>query len=191
MEITVSKPYKRSIFIVDPNFQLKFSALMCVVILVLSSFYPLVIYQSLSSIADKFPTSSDSIFKMKDELQKLLILWQIFFGLIVFVICVLFTHKVAGPLYKMKKYIINLRTGRFEGKLFFRGGDYFSDLANEVNSTVVTFQEHFKEDAVFINESCSYLKNLRQTVPDDKKIVINEIVRRLEEIEDRFEEFIG
>lgn len=191
MEITVSKPYKRSIFIVDPNFQLKFSILMCIIILVLSSFYPLVIYQSLSSIAEKFPNSSGSITSMKDELQKLLILWQIFFGLIVFSICILFTHKVAGPIYKLKNYLINLRSGRYQGKLFFRGGDYFTDLANEVNQTVSTFQENFKEDAVFINESCSYLKNLRQSVPDDKKIVINEIVKRLEDIEERFEEFIG
>lgn len=186
-----NKPYKRSIFIVDANFQIKFSLLMCLIIVLFSSFYPLVMYQSLATISDKFPNSAQSIEEMKSGLKMLLILWQLVFGLIVFVLCVLFTHKVAGPLYKLKKYLTNLRNGHYEGKLFFRSGDYFTDLADEVNETVTVFQEHFKEDAVFINESCSYLKNLRQTVPDDKKIVINEIVKRLEEIEERFEEFIG
>jgi len=187
----VSKPYKRSIFIVDTKFQLKFSILMSLVIIIFSSFYPLVIYQALSAIGDKFPQSKVSVDDMKTSLQMLLILWQLIFGLVIFIVCIIFTHKVAGPLYKLKKYLSNLRNGYNDGKLYFRNGDYFQDVADEVNSTIEVYQDHFKEDTVYISEASAYLKNLRQTVPDDKKVVINEIVKRLEMIEERFEEFIG
>lgn len=151
----------------------------------------MVIYQALGTIGEKFPQSKLSVDEMKDSLRMLLVLWQLIFGLVIFIVCIIFTHKIAGPLYKLKKYLTNLRNGYSEGKLFFRNGDYFQDVADEVNTTIETFQDHFKEDTVYISEAAAYLKNLRQTVPDDKKVVINEIVKRLETIEERFEEFIG
>ncbi|OIQ18296.1 MAG: hypothetical protein BM556_08525 [Bacteriovorax sp. MedPE-SWde] len=185
------KAYKRSIFIVDPKFQIKFSLMICLVMLISSAFYPLVIYQLISNLTEKFPGSAGQLEEMKESLKMVLILWQLGFGLVTFIICILFTHKIAGPMYKLKKYLTNLRDGRIEGSLYFRGGDYFQDVADEVNETVSSFQEQFKEDTVYLSEASSYLKNLSQTVPDDKKIVIGEIVHKLEDIEERFEELIG
>lgn len=187
----MSKPYKRSIIIVDSKFQLKFSILICVVILVLSAFYPLVIYQVLSNISEKFPQSADHINTMKSDLLNFLILCQAFFGILVFITTLFFTHKVAGPLYKMKKYLAGLRHTGFERKLTFRDGDYFTDVADEVNLTVEYFQTRFKEDTVYIDEICNYLKNLQQVVPEDKKVILNEVVTKLKDMEGRFNEFIG
>lgn len=187
----MSKPYKRSIFIVDPRFQIKFSLLICFIMLISSSFYPLVIYQLIASLAEKVPSSKQHLEGMLDSLKMLLILWQLGFGIVTFIICILFTHRIAGPMYKLKKYLSDLRDGRIQGELYFRGGDYFQDVADEVNETVSSFQEQFKEDTVYLNEASSYLKNLRQTVPDDKKVVISEIVKKLDDIEERFEELIG
>lgn len=187
----MSKPYKRSIFIVDPKFQIKFSLMICLIMLISSAFYPLVIYQLISGLAEKVPGSKTQLEGMQDSLKMLLILWQLGFGIVTFIVCILFTHKIAGPMYKLKKYLGDLRDGRIEGDLYFRGGDYFQDVADAVNETVSSFQEQFKEDTVYLSEASSYLKNLRQTVPDDKKIVISEIVNKLEDIEERFEELIG
>jgi ABC-type multidrug transport system fused ATPase/permease subunit len=187
----VSTPYKRSIFIVDPKFQLKFSLFMCFIIMISSMFYPLVIYQLFSSISERFPQSAGSLDDLKENLKMLLILWQLGFGIATFIIAVLFTHKVAGPMYKLKKYLAGLRNGTAEDKLYFRSGDYFKEVADEVNETVGFFQERFQEDSVYINETISYLKNLKQTVPDDKRVVIDEIVNKLSILEDRYDELIG
>jgi hypothetical protein len=165
--------------------------MICFVLLISSAFYPFVIYQLIESMADKFPGSKEKLDGVLDNLKVVLILWQLGFGIVTFIVCILFTHKVAGPMYKLKKYLSDLRDGRIEGELYFRGGDYFQDVADEVNETVGAFQEQFKEDTVYLSEASSYLKNLRQTVPDDKKIVISEIINKLDDIEERFEELIG
>lgn len=191
MEFSVTRAYKRSIFIVDPKFQIKFSLLMCLIVLIATSFYPMVIYQVLTNIAEKFPKSKSSLEEVQSNLKMLLILWQLGFGIVTFILCIFFTHKIAGPLYKLKRYLLSLRNGTADGELFFRDGDYFKDIADEVNETVNMFQDQFKQDTVYLNEARTYLKNLRQSVPDDKKIVINEIVTKLEEVEERFEELIG
>ena len=98
------------------------------------------------------------------------------------------THRIAGPVYKMKRYLANMRNGIIDGKLSFRDGDYLHDLANEVNLTVASVQERFQQDSVYLNEASSYLKNLKVSIPDDKKVVIDEIVKKLEEIEDSLTE---
>ena len=155
-----------------------------------SAFYPLVIYQLFTNIAERFPQSKDSIESIKQNLKYLLILWQIGFGLATFIICILFTHKIAGPMYKLKKYLGQIRNGTANEDLYFRNGDYFKDIADDINLTVAVYQERFKEDSVYLSEAISYLKNLKQTVPEDKTVVINEIVKKLSILEDRYDELI-
>ncbi len=150
-------------------------------------FHPL-INGVLENLSIKFPQASAEIEVLKHHAVKLLILWEIAFVLITFITCIVMTHRIAGPVYKMKRYLANMRNGIIDGKLSFRDGDYLHDLANEVNLTVASVQERFQQDSVYLNEASSYLKNLKVSIPDDKKVVIDEIVKKLEEIEDSLTE---
>jgi hypothetical protein len=44
-----------------------------------------------------------------------------------------FTHKIAGPLYHFRKYMIAMGRGRTRGELKFRNGDEFPELARTYN----------------------------------------------------------
>ncbi len=184
------KPYKRTIFIVDPKFQFKFSIMMCSLVFISSLFYPLIFLQIIDSLANQFPSASTEIATLREQTMKLVVLWQIAFTAFTFICCILFTHKIAGPLYKLKRHLEALRGGIFGTKLYFRNGDYFHDLADDVNETIKSFQERFKDDSVYISEVTTYLNNLKMSIPDDKKVVVDEIVSKLSEIEDSFSQVI-
>lgn len=120
------------------------------------------------------------------DLILFLSLWQLGFIGLVFIVCIFISHKIAGPLYKLRKYLQAIKTDNSLGRLFFRKGDYFPELADDFNEAFEHIQENYKKDFVYLSEVNTYLSNLSLVVPDDKKVVLNEINKRLTEIQDRF-----
>lgn len=129
--------------------------------------------------------------KTFEQKQKILILilalWQIGFIAIIFIACIFFSHKIAGPVYKTNQFFRQIQDGDNPGKLFFRHGDYFPELAEEFNKTFEAVYEKHQNDFAYLSEVSAYLNNLSIIVPDDKKVVLNEINKKLNEIQARFD----
>jgi methyl-accepting chemotaxis protein len=124
----------------------------------------------------------------RKSLISVLALWQIGFTALVFIMCIFLTHKVAGPLFKLQKFFTAIAEGGDNGRLFFRSGDYFTELADSYNDAINQLKEDYKNDFVYLSEVSAYINNLSLVVPDDKKAVLNEINKRLTEIQGKFNE---
>lgn len=164
---------------------------MSFIIFLSSVIYPITIHNLVSSIVEHIaatsPELSAQLLDRQSTLLVILILWQLGFTLLAFITCIFMTHKVAGPLYKLQKYLSSIRDGQFGGKLYFRKGDYFQEVAHDINETFETIQENYQNDFVYLSEVNAYLNNLALVVPDDKKVVLKEISEKLTEIQGRFQ----
>ena len=140
----------------------------------------------ITHFAFKNPEIASHYSSKRDSLILFLILLHLGFTCLSFFICVFFSHKIAGPLYKLQKHLRLLRNGENPGKLFFRKGDYFLDLADDVNQTIENLEDGYKNDLVYLSEVTSYINNLSLVVPDDKRVVLNEISSRLSSMQERF-----
>lgn len=56
------------------------------------------------------------------------------------IITIVLSHKVAGPVYRIKKYFLDLDLNKPE-KLSFRSGDFFNDIPEIVNDKLNTDKE--------------------------------------------------
>jgi len=182
--------YKRSILLIDPKFQIKFSFLICIIILIANSIYPFVIYDNYSQFiqfSQKYaPQFSTKLIQNKNELMVVLIIWQVAFFILSFGVMIFFTHKIAGPIFKLKQFFSNLRTTSKYTPLYFRKGDYFQEIVEEYNQTFEIINENTKTDSVYISEVITYLKNLEMNLPENKKIVCKEIQNNLEKLSDNY-----
>jgi len=178
--------YKRSIFLVDPKFQIKFSIAVCVLIFISSLIYPLLLWDFLTQISNVSPELAKKIISTKNEFFLYLLLIQLIFITLVFIISIFLTHKIAGPLYKLKKHLLGIRQGDPVTPLVFRGGDHFSDVADEVSLFLETLTLHHEQDFQYLNEVSQFIKNLSAVIPDDKKPVLEEIEHRLKDIQFRY-----
>lgn len=184
--------HRRKIFLVNPRFQIKFSLLICLLVFISSIFYPLSIYD----LIDKFvalaqkssPESISNAAEYKTALIWALVLFQVGFMAIAFLATIFLTHRVAGPLYKLQKFLREKREGHSYGKLFFRNGDYFPEIAEEFNKTFEKLESDYANDMSYLSEVCSYLKNIALVVPDDKKVVLEEIINKLTAIQGKFQD---
>lgn len=182
--------YSRKIYLINPKFQYRLSFYASVLVFVTGLIYPFTIYVLLSAISANFALKNPEIALYYSEKRDLLILLltglHFGFAILSFFGCIFFSHRIAGPLYKLQKHLRSIRDGFSPGKLFFRKGDYFQDVADDLNDTIEYIEDGYKSDLVYLSEVNSYINNLSLVVPDDKRVVLNEISSRLSEIQERF-----
>lgn len=46
------------------------------------------------------------------------------------------SHRFAGPIYRLKKFLDSVDTGKEKGQLWFRDGDFWSELVEPINHIV-------------------------------------------------------
>lgn len=112
---------------------------------------------------------------------------QIVFSAIVFIISLFQSHKIAGPLYKLNKTLLDVAAGHKLGPISFRNKDNFPELAESYNKAIAQITASHRQDFAKLSEISTYIKNLGMVVPEDKKVIISKIVVDLDEIQKKFD----
>lgn len=180
--------YKRSIFLVNPGFQLSFSLIVCSIIFLSSLIYPLILLDFFTELSERFPELQTNMRLAQNDLIFFLAGIQFIFISLVFIMFIFLTHKIAGPMHKLKNHLSQIRQGNNITPLTFRDGDHFHDVAEEVSLFLETLSYNQENDFQYLDEVALYIENLTPVVPDDKKPVLNEISRRLMDIKARYKD---
>src|SRR6185437_15171362 len=127
-----TQQYRRSIFLIDRPFQLRFSLYVCSWLFALSFVYPIIIYNLFDFLTrylqlDPNGPGIASIQTTRKEVLFLLIFFQLIFLVITFMISVFVSHRIAGPLYKLKNFFKQNTSGKLSPELSFRKSDHFQD----------------------------------------------------------------
>lgn len=178
--------YKRSIFLIDQKFQIRFSLTVASLVFLTSLIYPIIFMDFVDEMTRLTPQLAEQFQTSRNQLVVFLAIIQIILTVIVFIIFIFMTHKVAGPMYKLRSHLNNIREGETITPLKFRGGDYFQDVAEDVSLFLETVQLNQENDFLYLEEVAQYIQNLSPVVPDDKKPILNEISVKLREISSRY-----
>lgn len=178
--------YKRSTFLIDPKFQLRFSIIVSTIFLTGSLIYAYVVFDFIGDMGDQYSLTKLGVSEAAKSFLMFLIPFQFLLTAFVILLCIFLTHKVAGPLYKLKNHLLHIREGDPVTPLEFRGGDNFTDVAEEVSLFLEWVVLNQEADFKYVQEVSAYVDNLALVIPDDKKPVLNEISRRLKDISSRY-----
>lgn len=130
--------HRRSIFLINRPFQLKFAFFVCSWLFALSLAYPVIIYNLFDLFfrylsRDPNGPGLAALQTFRQEIVLLLVAFQIFFLIITFMISIFVSHRIAGPLYKLKNFFKQNGAGKLSPELHFRKNDHFQDVAQEYN----------------------------------------------------------
>ena len=148
--------YKRKTYLINKTFQLKFSFFLVFIVISSSLVYPITIYELYNSVAmsikSQFPHASEEFLNRKSIILQLLLIGQLFFSLLIFIIGIFLSHKVAGPIYKIQKYIQAIRKNNKYDKVILRNGDHFSELAKEYNKSITYLNTKYEIARLALDE---------------------------------------
>lgn len=144
--------FRRSTFLINRPFQLRFSLYVCSWIFGLSLVYPLLIHQLFEKFLryaaqDPMGPPLEALHKTREDIVWLLVILQGLFLLIVFLMSIFMSHRIAGPLFKLRSFLESARQGEFSRALNFRKTDYFQELAHGYNSMMDKFRYVLKRSA--------------------------------------------
>ena len=180
----------RRIFIINPEFQYKFCLIICGIVFLVSLLYPVVVYDLIHMLETNYqeiqaslPAGSPQI--NFEELYKgtMFILFLIIAAVLclTFVVSILISHKIAGPMYKMTMFLRSIREGGAIHELTFRDGDQFEEVAEELNETLEYLTNRDEDELEYLTEVATYIENIALVVPEDKKPVLEEIQKKIED----------
>lgn len=133
--------YRRRNFLINSDFQIRYCVYVCSWLFTLSIVYPWIIYEVfdffIRYLALRAPkVSPDDLAAVRTQLLWLLGTLQLVFLVVTALISIFVSHRIAGPLHKLKTWMEAGKAGKLKGGLLFRKSDYFKDLASDYNEMV-------------------------------------------------------
>jgi methyl-accepting chemotaxis protein len=144
-------PYSRRIFLINKKFQLRFSLYVCSWLFALSIIYPMIIYNLYEYLIhyatlDPRGPALTQLQTSKSQVVWYLVLLQALFLSVTFLISILLSHRIAGPLYKLGKFFREVRNGNLNDDLKFRKNDHFQELVEDYNGMMDTIRSTLKKN---------------------------------------------
>ena len=180
---------RRKTYLVNPPFQLKFSMLITFLVFLSSLIYPWAIFDLINEIIDVFskvaPSFTPILIGRRKSLWVILTLWEIGFLGLIFSITIFFSHKVAGPLYRVKVFLDDIKNGKGRSPIILREGDYFQDIVKDIEQTFDYISTEYNKDYTPISDVIRQINTLKTQFPEDKKESFDKILEKLADIQDR------
>lgn len=146
--MTLKNQRKLKNFLINPKFQGKYIFWTTGTGLVLVAANSFLFYRFMKEnymiLVDLSPMTDEAKTQLYYELHQLiliLVVGSILFLIITSLIGVLFSHRVAGPLYKMKKTFEQITNGDKNLRIHLRPNDEFVDLAETCNKMLDSLNE--------------------------------------------------
>lgn len=125
----------------NPRFQLKmaFSITFFCLLLTFLNFYIFYYYieENYSLIIDMVGLSKEAktlLYTELDQIMNLFFSFSAIYIFTIFIISLLFSHRIAGPLYKLKNTFIEVQKGDLNKRISPRKKDEFKDVTNAFNN---------------------------------------------------------
>ncbi|MFI5391077.1 MAG: hypothetical protein ACHQYQ_06920 [Bacteriovoracales bacterium] len=180
---------RRKTYLVNPPFQLKFSIMVSFLVFLSSLIFPWAIFDLMNQTIAVFskiePAFAPILIERRKTLWIILTMWEIGFLGLIFSITIFFSHKVAGPLFKIKVFLQDLKLGKDHQQIVLRPGDYFQDIVRDVQQTFDYISSEYNKDYIPITEAIKQLNHLKSQFPEDRAESFDKILEKLTEIQDR------
>ena len=183
---------KRKNFIINKHFQDRFSFFVVSWLFVLSLVFPFTIYQLfdffLSLMQSQMMGAPYEIIKQtKGQIIYVLIGSEIVLVFLVFLMSIFVSHKIAGPIYRLRKFLDEISGGVFTKKVNFRKGDYFLELADDMNVFCSKILDLKKKDHDLIEKNIiPNLESAHRNLSGEPKKQIEDALNALKELRERY-----
>ncbi len=189
------RAYKRRNYFIDKGFQVKFIVRFCMLAALGGLLTTGIIYYlSMQSTTVAFFNSravvrSTADFMLPLLLQTVLVV-MVITSLAMIAVTLFASHKIAGPMYRLKRVTESLAKGDFSSDFKIRKLDQFQDLAGAFNNMIAGLRTEItalKKNSASLKENLDNISE--QDIAENKKAYLNELKRisgQLEKAADYF-----
>jgi len=142
----IQKANKRRNYFIDKDFQARFIMKFCLLVVLAGIITTGILYfvgkksTTVAIVNSRVIVHSTADFLLPILIQTVLAV-MVILGLAAIIVTLLFSHKIAGPLYRFKKAIQGVKLGNLTANFNLRNYDQLKDLSDEVNAMIDNTRE--------------------------------------------------
>ncbi|MBF0409532.1 MAG: methyl-accepting chemotaxis protein [Candidatus Riflebacteria bacterium] len=181
------RKHKRRTFLIKTGLQLRYMGIIISTMLVVALSVGWIIYfTSWNRISGTPDLTIDKLAEIFDEVNGLLIKWIIVFGLVIGILSVFVSHKIAGPVYHLERSAKIVASGDLTHQVKLRHGDELLDLQDAFNSMADSLRTMVGKDREVIARLISSGARLKDTINKKKldPVEIEQVAQELYSIID-------
>lgn len=176
---------QRRQYLINPGFQLKFAFLITLTMFVFNMAFPFFIYTTFDlamshNLIMKNTVAAEALREGKNEFVILIIILETVFVMMTFVMALFHSHKIAGPLYKLRISMSALKQGVLDRHISFRAKDNFPELADEFNEMSDAVFARRRRDLETVNGILPKIEQLHTSLSGKDKELAGEILKSLQ-----------
>jgi len=166
MESQVKK-YKRTQYFVAKKFQLKYVGMILALMFLTAAMCSYVIYYTLmillgEKLANVYPQGR--LVAIVKTVNFRILLSLLLITPMVTLIGVFLSHRIAGPIYRMERFMANLSAGNLTSKLILRKKDELMTLADGLNALSDQLRDNVATEKSHLNKALEELEMLKKAV---------------------------
>lgn len=189
---------RRKIYLIKTRFQLKYTGLILLFMLIIAVLSGYTVYQTAwrlmgEKLSNVYPQGRLVVIMRTINLT---LLYRIaLLAPVVAVISILLSHRIAGPLYRIERFLRSVARGDFSERLRLRKRDELKDLAESINVMVDDLKNKVKVLRRQVNMARLELNKMRYVIQkegiDVSKITenIEELNKNIEKIESQLSQY--
>lgn len=184
---------RRRVIIVDRKFQVRFALYMCVWIVGLCFVYPFIVQMLFDFFIrmmahDPLGPDIETLERVRTQVLTLIMATEATFLVMTFLIASFLSHRIAGPLFKLRKSFADFASGQLDRPLKFRAKDHFQNVADDFNHMVNHLRDRSRHDAEMLAVTISRVSQASDKGSDD---VRNELTPALAILKKLYDEQIA
>ncbi len=187
------KKYKRRYYLINKNLQLRYMAMVAILVAVVSIATGWIIYSTTWTMLLERLKNVAAIAALIIDSTRIALLRAsclILAGMCLTVLLVMFIiHRVAGPLFRVKLIMNQIAAGLIPIRLKFRKGDELQDIATAIDAAVHKIAEVSRQNLKVVEQSSAGVQRVKQLLALEKPNLpeadreLNNLANRLQELE--------
>ena len=183
----ISKPkFKRKQYIVAKKFQLKYVGIILLLMFLTAALCSYVVYYTSmmlmgEKLANVYPQGR--LMHIVKLVNFRILLSVILVTPLVAVIGIFLSHRIAGPIGRMEKFLANMAAGDLSSRIFLRQGDELIMLADSINKLADSLESTVRNQKAQLGTISKELDQLKRSKPQEIAKLEGEISSLIKELE--------
>lgn len=169
-----NRRYKRRILIVDKKFQYKYVAIILLIMIAtvvfvsMATFY--VVWDKVLIAFENVPEASRKLADIMAQSARVSMIPLGILTVLFSAMGVFYSHKIAGPVYRIKKVAEDLAAGNLNVDVRFRKGDEMQELADVLNKAIANLRGIVIEDNAVKEKLQAIAEKLEQDIEKNRDL---------------------
>ncbi|OGS04177.1 MAG: hypothetical protein A3G41_07395 [Elusimicrobia bacterium RIFCSPLOWO2_12_FULL_59_9] len=159
-----NRQFNRSVILIKETLQLKYVGLVFGFVLIAVLVVGIDLYWTMINIISRELPGAEPLL---DKVQGVLLVKVILYLGICFLMSLIVSHRIAGPVYRFEKSAQSVATGDLTHRVSLRTGDELGELQDEFNRMVESLQIKLKEDRNALKHLSARLDVLSKKFQED------------------------